>query len=594
MAVQKYDVNQHLIDTVLGWVRSGEIAIPEIQRPFVWKTAQVRDLLDSLYKGYPVGYLITWRSPSVRLKDGSTSEGKKILIDGQQRVTALGAALLALPVVGSDYRKHRIRIAFHPVEERFEVLNKAIERDPVWIPDVAGVFGADLFDFVEGYCARSGLEQRRVSGPIQRLLGVPKQQIGLIDLAADLDIETVTEIFIRINAKGVVLSQADFAMSKIAASETYGGPRLRKAIDYFCHLAKEPAAAEKIERADPDFTETDFWRSIHWLKGETDDLYDPSYTDVLRVAFTSEFGRGKLADLVALLSGRNFATRTFEEEIAQDAFARLADGVRSFVSETHFKRFLMIIRSAGFNSSRLIRSQNALNFAYVLYLRLRAMDMPAAEIERLVRRWFVLNILTGRYSGAAESALEEDVRYITAGVRDYFDTLEQAELSEAFWKVGLPQALDTPVASNPRFLVFLAAQVKANDPGFLSRDITVADLLTHRFDFHHVFPRDYLKRQGHERAVYNQVANYVVTQSEINIRIGNRAPKDYFSRLLAQVRGGAREIGGITDEAQLRANLAAHAVPESVFDMSADEYPAFLAERRMLMAEKMRRYYNSL
>ena len=86
---QKYAVNQYLIESVLSKVREGEIAIPEIQRPFVWDSSQVRDLLDSLYQGFPVGYLIGWKNPDVRLKDGSTASGKMILIDGQQRVTAL-------------------------------------------------------------------------------------------------------------------------------------------------------------------------------------------------------------------------------------------------------------------------------------------------------------------------------------------------------------------------------------------------------------------------------------------------------------------------------------------------------------------------
>ena len=77
---QKYSVNQHLIETLLAWVKSGEIAIPEIQRPFVWDASQVRDLLDSLYQGYPIGYIIAWKNPTVKLKDGSLSEGKKILV----------------------------------------------------------------------------------------------------------------------------------------------------------------------------------------------------------------------------------------------------------------------------------------------------------------------------------------------------------------------------------------------------------------------------------------------------------------------------------------------------------------------------------
>lgn len=129
MAIQRYTVTPHPIDTLLTWVKSGEIAIPEIQRPFVWNAAKVRDLLDSLYRGYPVGYLISWRNPSVRLKDGTTSAGKRILIDGQQRVTALMAALLGREVLTQDYDTVRIRIAFHPTEERFEVFNPAIGKN---------------------------------------------------------------------------------------------------------------------------------------------------------------------------------------------------------------------------------------------------------------------------------------------------------------------------------------------------------------------------------------------------------------------------------------------------------------------------------
>ena len=103
MDIQKYSVNQHLIETLLAWVKSGEIAIPEIQRPFVWNASKVRDLMDSLYQGYPIGYIITWLNPNVRLKDGTTSTGKKVLIDGQQRVTALTAAILGQYVVNKDY-----------------------------------------------------------------------------------------------------------------------------------------------------------------------------------------------------------------------------------------------------------------------------------------------------------------------------------------------------------------------------------------------------------------------------------------------------------------------------------------------------------
>ncbi len=136
MTIQRYSVNQYSVQNLLTWIETGSIAIPEIQRPFVWNTAKVRDFIDSLYCGYPVGYLIAWRNPDVRMKDGSTSEGKRILIDGQQRVTALRAAVQGQQVVDKNYRTKRITIAFNPDQKKFEVSNPAIHRG----------CGSDLWD----------------------------------------------------------------------------------------------------------------------------------------------------------------------------------------------------------------------------------------------------------------------------------------------------------------------------------------------------------------------------------------------------------------------------------------------------------------
>src|ERR1051325_9415320 len=222
MSTQRYTVTPHPVETLLTWVKSGEIAIPEIQRPFVWESTKVRNLLDSLYQGYPVGYLIAWRNPSVRLKDGSTSTGKRILIDGQQRVTALMAALLGREVLTKDYETVRIKIAFHPLEEKFEVANPAIRKDSAWIDDIAALFSpnAKLLQITKAYAAANeGVDEDTLFGTLERLRKIINNHVGVIELAEDLDIETVTEIFIRVNSAGAELSQADFAMSKIAANE---------------------------------------------------------------------------------------------------------------------------------------------------------------------------------------------------------------------------------------------------------------------------------------------------------------------------------------------------------------------------------------
>jgi len=598
MSTQRYSVTPHPIETLLTWVKSGEIAIPEIQRPFVWEATKVRNLLDSLYLGYPVGYLISWRNPTVKLKDGSSSSGKRILIDGQQRVTALMAAILGREVLTKEYQNVRIRIAFNPREEKFEVSNPAIQKDSSWIPDIADIFhpSAKLLQITKAYvAANSEVDEDVLFSTLEKLRKIVNNHVGIIELADDLDIETVTEIFIRVNSAGAQLSQADFAMSKISVNETYGGNTLRKAIDYFCHMAVSPDFYVTIQKNDPVFCQTDFFQKMSWLKNENEDIYDPAYTDMLRVAFTTEFKRGKLQDLVALLSGRNFETKQFEESIVEDSFTRLKGSLLSFMNETHYKRFIMIIRSAGFIDSSLIGSQNALNSAYIVYLTLRALKTPDADIEQHVRKWFVFSVLTGRYSGSPESMFDYDIRQIHAqGFKTFSESLYAGQLSEAFWNASLPQEMDTSVASSPYFRVFQAAQIKLGDKGFLSKDLSARELVEVKSDVHHLFPKDYLKKQGFNRGQYNQIANYAVAQSEINIAIGNKEPAKYMKELKEQCEGGKKKYGNIIRENELKANLTMNCIPDGMEAMTAADYPVFLAKRRAMMAQKIKTYFVGL
>lgn len=598
MSTQRYSVTPHPIETILTWVKSGEIAIPEIQRPFVWEATKVRNLLDSLYQGYPVGYLIAWRNPTVKLKDGTTSAGKRILIDGQQRVTALMASLLGREVLTKNYETVRIRIAFHPQQEKFEVANPAIRKDVAWIDDVAQVFepSVSVFQLVTEYCSKNpDVTQDAVFASVEKLRKIVSNHVGIIELADDLDIETVTEIFIRVNSAGAELSQADFAMSKIAVNETYGGNVLRKAIDYFCHLAVAPEFLPMIEKGDKAFAESEFLPAMRWLKDVNDDIYDPTYTDMLRVAFTSEFHRGRLQDLVALLSGRNFETKQFEEAIAEESFAKLKKGVLAFINKTHFDRITMILRSAGFVTSDLFVGRNAVNFAYILYLRGRAEGVAAADLERLVRRWYAMSVLTSRYTGSPETRFDFDIRQVeTRGLAEYTNAVIENELADSFWTGMLPQLMDTSSAQSPYFLAYQAAQAKLGDKGFLSRDITVYDLLLNRSDVHHVYPRNHLKGQGFSRSRYNQIANFVRAQSEINISIGDKAPERYFAELADQVSGGQKKYGGITDLEEMKTNFKMSCLPESLLFGEVPDFDEFLGVRRKLMALKIKSWFDVL
>ncbi|MBK9443259.1 MAG: DUF262 domain-containing protein [Comamonadaceae bacterium] len=598
MSTQRYSVTPHPVETLLAWVKSGEIAIPEIQRPFVWEATRVRNLLDSLYQGFPVGYLIAWRNPTVKLKDGTHSAGKRILIDGQQRVTALMASLLGVEVLTEDYETVQIRIAFNPQEEKFEVSNPAIRKNSAWLPDVAQVFNPanSVFQMVTAYCAaNSGCSQDLIFKVIEKLRGIVHNHVGVIELAEDLDIETVTEIFIRVNSTGAALSQADFAMSKIAVNESYGGNVLRKAIDYFCHLAVAPEFKAKIEKGDKAFVASEFYGKMKWICDVNDDIYDPNYTDMLRVAFTSEFGRGKLQDLVALLSGRNFETKQYEDVIAEDSFKRLKSGILAFINQTHFDRITMILRSAGFITSDLVSSQNALNFAYIVYLRGRKEKVAPAALEQLVRRWYAMSVLRGRYSGSPESQFDFDIRQIDErGVATYVESVIPNELPESFWTGMLPQFMDTSSIKSPYFLCYKAAQVKLGDKGFLSRAITVTDLLLNRADVHHVYPRQYLKNLGLSSATYNQIANYVIAQNEINIAVGAKAPNVYFGELAQQVSGYPARYGGIVDRQQLVDNLQANCLSPNMLNGEIKDFREFLEERRKLMALKIKCWFETL
>ncbi len=598
--MQKYTVNQYFINNILNWVQEREIAIPEIQRPFVWNSTKVRDLMDSLYKGFPVGYIIAWKNPDVRLKDGTLANGKKVLIDGQQRITALRAAILGEGITNKDYKEERIFIAFNPLSEEFATRSSAILKDKTWISDISILMTKDggIFEDIAEYCEKNpDVDRKIVEKNIGRLLDIKHKQVGFIELDSVLDIETVTEIFIRINSKGVVLSQADFVMSKIASYDGDGnfGVNLRKCIDYFCHLAREPQFHKHISENDADFRDTVYLPKILWLKDENDDLYDPDYSDVLRVAFTKQFERGKMADLVGLLSGRNFETRTFEQSIMDESFKKLRDAVLEYINKTNFQDFIMAIKSTGFISRDLINSQNALNFAYALFLKLRDKGENRDRIKHIVAKWFVMSLLTSRYSGSSESQFDSDIKQIAReGVETVLKGIEDAHLSDAYWNVQLVQELNKASMNNPFLHLFFAAQTKANDKGFLATGISVRNMIEHRGDIHHLFPREYLKSYGLGQNDYNQIANFVYVQSEINIKIGKKAPKEYMGEVREQIQEGVPGHGGIIENSILKENLEQHCIPQGFENMDATSYQDFLEKRRMLMAKKIREFYYSI
>lgn len=603
MTGEKFTLMQYSISAILGLIEAEDFVIPEIQRPFVWKRSQVRDLIDSLYNGYPTGYIITWKNPDVQTKDGGKANGKKVLIDGQQRITALMAAIAGKEVLDQDFNKDRIKIAFNPVAtdktKRFAVQDASHLKNKKWIPDISVVFDSnfDPFDFALEYCKNNeGVKPNDVNNAITELKGIANRQIGVIELDHTLDIDEVTEIFIRINSKGTALSQSDFVMSKMAADTEHGGNMLRKTVDYFCHLAVKPEFYSHLIH-DNEFQNSKYAEKIKWLANDYDDIYDPDYGDMLRVSFMHQFRRGKLADLVSLLSGRDFETKEYRDDIVEESYKKLDAGIQNFINQYNFAQFVMAIRGAGYISHKLLNSYMTLDFAYTLYLMLLGdPTIPNAQIKRYVQKWFVMSTLTSRYIGSPETVMDRDMRSIAEkGFLNFLDEVEASSLSETFWTVTLPQNLETSSVNSPAFNTFVAAQINLNCNSMLMNGTKIADLITISGDVHHIFPKSYLKNNGiTSQTKYNQVANYTYLDTQVNKAISDDAPEVYFAKVKQQCKDKQVVLGNVSDEEVLHSNLAENCIPNNIDKMDVSSYDDFLVERRKMMAALIEKYYKRL
>nr|WP_242703888.1 DUF262 domain-containing protein [Enterococcus sp. 669A] len=577
----------------------GNIAIPEIQRPFVWKKSKVRDLIDSLYKNYPVGYIITWKSPDVKIKDGISSNGRLILIDGQQRITALSTSLNKIEIVNSKYKKERIVISFNPKTEEFKVRDRGTERGKEWITDIADAMDAGR-KFINKYLDNNGIETDEeadlISDRIEKLKQIKNSDVGNITLDASLPIDVVTEIFIRINDAGVKLSQADFTMSKIAIYEKTSGDEygmyLRKFIDYFCELATSSDRLTQIKKNDKAFSSSPYWKKVEWIASDNNESYIPTYNDILRVVSLVEFNRGKLGDLVALLSGRDFEERNYKASIAEDSFAKLEVGIDKYTKKINFEHFVQdILWNLGFKDSGISISQNAINYAYAMYLRGKDVGVEDGNLKSLIRRLLVISLLTQRHSGSFESRWTADFQRIraTEDLVDFVATLERQNLTDVFWTDTLPSRFDNTVLTSPDWALYTLAQKYLGNQSFLSKTL-VRDMKTAQI--HHVFPKAYLVKHGYShKSMYNKLANYVYLHDQINNKISDRSPREYFSEIQKYDNAYSNEMKSAEE---LGNNLMENDIPLDLTEGEVAFYPNFLKERQNLMALKIRQYYKKL
>lgn len=596
MRADNYKITQYSVSSILGYVENSQIAIPEIQRPFVWKGEEVRALIDSLYEGYPIGYLIVWQNSQVRVRNFGKGGTKKILIDGQQRVTALMAALLGKEVLDEQYQSHRIRIAFNPLagkgEERFAVCDTKHEEDSRWIPDISIFFRRDFSfrQFEKEYKEANPDEDfTPLEESVDTLKEIVKHQVGVIELSFLLDIDVVSEIFIRINLQGKPLNQEDFVMSKISVNEQYGGDYIRNCIDYFCHLLREPSFYQVLQQNETEFFNSEYGKALTWCQNEEQSLYIPSYADVLKVVLISYFGKTRIGDLVHLLSGRDgekkiFSKKEISKKVSEEAFEKLGAGVKAFVCEENFQGFQKALKKAGYSCSRLLYSQSVLNYCYAMYLLMYRQGIGEKERESLLSKWITMAMVTGHYQSGGESTVQKD--YANAqeeGFASYLAQIEELKLTDEFYNNILPEKFTSTTARTAPFLAYVATQC-ARGVHSLYSDVTIEELYKNKTESYQILPKAYLAKCGYKtREIYGQVANLTYISKETKDIIRKKSPVDYKEDLEKAI--------GIE---KIRTSLKENGLAETIFTANETDVIQILADRRRQMASEIREFYKTL
>lgn len=560
------------LGSLINYIELGEIGLPDIQRPFVWKNAKVRDLFDSMYRGYPVGYLLLWQNALDGAQKAIGTDHKQmppklLIVDGQQRLTSLYAVIKGISVIRENYASERIEIAFNPLLGTFAVADAAIRKDRSFIPNISRIWSkdADLFSLLDEYLSGlrksrevSAQEEKLIKNAFTRLNGMLSYPFTALELAAAVDEEQVAEVFVRVNSKGKTLKQADFILTLMSVFWDEGRAQLER----FCRSAREvpkgkPSAFNYFFEPDPD--------------------------QLLRISVGLAFRRANLKHVYSILRGKDLETGDFSEERRDQQFELLKQMQDRTLSLTYWHDFLKAIRRSGHCSKQTISSESAVIFAYVLYLLGRTEHkVEEHTLRRVIARWFFMSTLSARYSSSPESKMEYDLARLrpvrTAGqFVGLLDRLCDETLTHDYWEITLPGELAVSSARNPAFnsycasLVLLEARVLYSEQ--YVKDLLEPALLSNKsaIERHHLFPKSYLKKQGvSDVRETNQVANYALVEWGDNINISDKPPPEYVPELEKRF-----------SSAELKRMYYWHALPENWQEM---DYPAFLVKRRELIA----------
>jgi hypothetical protein len=560
----------------------GAIALPDLQRPFVWEDTKVRNLLDSLFIGFPVGTVVFWHTSEER--DARALGAAKralrattLVIDGQQRLTSLYSVMRGKEVEDRDGSKRFITIAFRPRDGKFEVADAAIRKDPEFIPNVTELWNGprtksqirkDLLKNLEekGRVVDEEYENA-VEENLERAQAIKDYRLPTVDIrktaaAEEASEEDVAEIFVRINNQGSRLGQAEFVLTLL--SVFHGELR------------------DRIETRARQMSENGV------LSLDTQ--------QVLRMACAVGFGRARMSAVYRYLRGVDPVTGDADPARRVERLDTLDHAAKECVDATRWRDFMLRVTHGGFINQGLLASSAAVVNAYAFYvLGLRA-EVPKQRLDEGISRWLFGTLLTARYSSSSETKFEEDlarVRVVAPGDADVFmrsldDVLADA-ITGDYWARTLPASLETQRSRAPVALAFRAAQVVLGAKALFS-DQYLQNLLNPpgqggraASEMHHLFPKAWLKEQGvADRRRINQVANLADVGWFENSTAGKESPATYVPRL--------RQKLGISDDRWGRM-CAEHALPADWETMS---YETFLSSRRPRMAEVIRIAFRKL
>ncbi|WP_461186449.1 GmrSD restriction endonuclease domain-containing protein [Trueperella pyogenes] len=571
-------------------VIEGRVGLPDLQRPFVWKDSDVRDLLDSMLRGYPIGYCILWEAPddqeekkvSIGLNEKNYATPKELVIDGQQRLTALVSSMYGVPVKDQSFSDRTIRIAYDPIAREFHTWDAAIAKDAKYIPDLSAVFEAkrknEATKFRREYIKRLNEANAKREVPeldddgeaavedgINELLDLETTYvIPILSISNKADEEQMSQIFIRVNSGGTKLNEDDFIMTLLSVYE----PETRQRIEDWCEDSHKPGVGTS-------------YNALLTIK--------PSH--VIRATVGLGFGRGRLRYARLILNGRDLETRETSVAKREENFEKFDAALDKVLDLNDWHAFINALGEAGYVNGGMVSSENTIPLTYAITLIAKhRFGITGMELQRIAKRWFSMAILTQMYTGNFESVFEQQMNSIDEltdadAFCAWIENEISSRLTDDYYGVTLPNELDKNKASGPVWNGFLAAQVVLGSR-VLFNTSTVAQLLLpassgtkKAYDKHHLFPANFLKNGPYEYAK-DRRANFVCVDYQKNIYISDEDPKIYVAKF--------KEALG--DEAY-KTSCTENALPLGFEDM---EYLDFLKERRVLMSQMIKNAFSRL